>query len=131
MKTPMALVLSLGMVLLGTAPVVASGQVRPFDRTANTDGSSFIQIAIPEPLVLEELGDKELDEVDGEGVFAATAGAVGGFIGGAIGGAIGAAVHTYVQNGNVDYAAVGANMLGGAIGGAITGAIVGAVVPGP
>ena len=131
MKTLMALVLSFGMVLLGTAPVMASGQVLPVDRTANTDGSSLSQIAIPEPLVLEELGDTELEEVDGEGLFAAAAGAVGGFIGGAIGGAITAAVYTYAQDGSVNWTAVGAGMLGGAIGTAIEGAIVGAIVPGP
>jgi len=120
----------MGLILLGTAPVMASGQVLPFDRTTNTDGSSFSQIAIPEPLVLVELGDKDLEEVDGEGLFAA-AGAVGGFIGGAIGGAITAAVYTYAQDGSVNWTAVGAGMLGGAIGTAIEGAIVGAIVPGP
>jgi len=64
MKTLMALVLSLGMVLLGTAPVMAAGQV--MQATAPLQQSEIVQVVVPEG---EELGELDLEAFVGQKVI--------------------------------------------------------------
>ena len=74
MKTLMALVLSLGMVLLGTAPVMAAGQLMAPKAPANLSAPvkalkpdpSLTQPAIPEPLGFSEVSDVTLGSVAGD-----------------------------------------------------------------
>ena len=73
MKTLMALVLSLGMVLLGTAPVMAAGQLMAPKAAANLSAPvkalkpdpSLTQPAIPEPLGFRTMSDTTLNRVVG------------------------------------------------------------------
>jgi len=97
MKILMALVLSFGMVLLGTAPVMASGQVLNAPKSAIALSApmqplkanpSFSQLVIPTLPELESLGDEELDLITGDGLGCAVAGA-------AFGVAVGAAISFY------------------------------------
>ena len=73
MKTLMALVLSFGMVLLGTAPVMAAGQLMAPKAAANLNAPvktlkpdpSLTQPAIPEPLGFRTMSDTTLNRVVG------------------------------------------------------------------
>jgi len=84
MKTLMALVLSFGMVLLGTAPVMAAGQPMAPKAAVNLNAPiktpkpdpSLTQPAIPEPPGFRTMSDEELEGVDGEGFF----GVLGGLV---------------------------------------------------
>ena len=89
MKKLMALVLSLGLVLLGTAPVMAAGQtfalspstkpaaaVLPVNDIEKIDTGKMKGVGIPEPPEFGMLSDDELEEVEGEGFF----GVVGGLV---------------------------------------------------
>ena len=89
MKRLMALVLSLGLVLLGTAPVMAAGQTFALvpgpgpvagalliSNPSKIDTGGLSTIKIPEPPGFGTLSDQELEEVEGEGFF----GVVGGLV---------------------------------------------------
>jgi len=91
MKTLMALVLSLGMVLLGTAPVMAAGQLMAPKAAANLSAPvkalkpdpSLTQPAIPEPPVFRTMSDEDLISVQGEDGLSAVVGALSGAAAGA------------------------------------------------
>jgi len=88
MKKLMAFVLSFGLVLLGTAPVLAAGQtfalssstkpataVLPVNNIDKIDTGKVKGVDIPEPPDFGMLSDGELEEVEGEGAE----GIIGGF----------------------------------------------------
>ena len=84
MKTLMALVLSFGMVPLGTAPVMAAGQLMTPKAPANLNAPvktlkpdpALTQPAIPEPPGLRTMSDEELEGVEGEGFWGIVEGLV-------------------------------------------------------
>lgn len=89
MKKPMALVPSLGLVMLGTVPVMAAGQTfapvtgpapvagaPSISNPSKIDTSDLSTIQFPEPPNFGTLSDEELEEVEGEGFF----GVVGGLV---------------------------------------------------
>lgn len=89
MKKPMALVPSLGLVMLGAAPVMAAGQTfapvtgpapvasaPSISNPSKIDTSDLSTIQFPEPPNFGTLSDEALQEVNGQGVVCAVAGAV-------------------------------------------------------
>ena len=64
MKTLMALVLSFGMVLLGTAPVMAAGQA--MQAAAPLQQSKVVQVVVPET---QSLSDSDIELIRGENPF--------------------------------------------------------------
>ena len=84
MKTLMALVLSFGMVLLGTAPVMAAGQLMAPKAPVNLNAPvktqkpdpALTQPAIPEPPGFRTMSDDELSDISGDLDFFMTASGV-------------------------------------------------------
>ena len=128
MKTLMALVLSLGMVLLGTAPVMAAGQLMAPKAPVNFSAPvkilkpdpSLTQPAIPEPPGFRTMSDEELEQIEGEFgplAYIAARGLIGAVVG-----AVAGAVKSYVDTGHVNAKTVAAGaalgMLSGLAGGA-------------
>ena len=141
MKKLMVLVLSFGLVLLGTAPVMAAGQtfalspstkpaaaVLPVNDIEKIDTGKMKGIEIPEPPGFGVLSDEELEETTGEGLVGAVVGGVVSGVSYAISAAAGTAAATYVSSGSVDWHAVGVAAVGGFVGGFVRGAIRGAIV---
>jgi len=130
MKKLMALVLSFGLFLLGMAPVMAAGQAVPAPAAATSlSVPATAEFGIPEPDQARLLSDDELQEVDGEWIWAA-AGAIYGAIKGwhqcdtcsltgkvaasATGAVIGATVGAYAAAAEAVSGAVGVGMAVGA-----------------
>ena len=141
MKKPMALVPSLGLVMLGAAPVMAAGQTFALvpspgpvagapliSNPSKIDASGLSAIKIPEPPGFGMLGDEELEERTGEGLVGAVAGGIVSGVSYAVSAASGTAAVTYVSSGSVDWHAVGVAAVGGFVGGFVRGAIRGAIV---
>ncbi|WP_457637652.1 hypothetical protein [Oceanithermus sp.] len=143
MKKLMALVLSVGLVLLGTAPVMAAGQSVSGPKTLTPpvmtniakplpknlcEITDLCQIKIPEPPGMEALSDGELEEVEGEGLIGAVIGAAVGFVSGAIVGGVTAAVASRMTKGHVDWNDVKVGAVAAGAGMAVRGAIRGAIV---
>jgi len=135
MKTLMALVLSFGMVLLGTAPVMAAGQLMAPKAAANLNAPvktlkpdpSLTQPAIPEPPGFRTMSDEELEGVDGEGLIGAILGGLAGMVTGALQYGIDAAVGSMTGHSTAnahDFVATVAKS-------AAAGAAVGAILPEP
>jgi len=123
MKTLMALVLSLGMVLLGTAPVMAAGQA--MQAAAPLQQSEIVQVVVPEG---KEVADEDLEKTNGEFLVGAVVGGLVNGIGSAIEWAAGAAAGSYLAQGKVNWKAVGYAAAAGFAGGFVRGAIKGAIV---
>jgi len=122
MKRLMALVLSLGLVLLGTAPVMAAGQAAKAAPPSQQE--QVVQVAVPSGTAME---DGELEDVQGEfGPLAYIA--LRGIIGG-VAGAIVGAVKSYADTGRVNAKTVAAYAAAGVITGVASG--VGALIPKP
>ena len=143
MKKLMVLVLSFGLVLLGTAPVMAAGQtfalspsakpaaaVLPVNDIEKIDTGKMKGVEIPEPPGFGMLSDQELEEVEGEGLASAAVGAVVGAVLGAGVAAVhymlDAAYDNFKHSSVYEYVRTVRN---GAIDGAIGGAIAGALAP--
>ena len=105
MKKLMVLALSFGLVLLGTAPVMAAGQTfapvpgaspvagaPSISDPSKIDTSDLSTINILEPPGFVTLGDEALQEVNGQGLIGAIAGGLLGMVGGALVYAVDAAV---------------------------------------
>ena len=98
MKKLMALVLSLGLVLLGTAPVMAAGQITAGAKVQAAHQPAALQtaqlepnsLAIPEPPNFDILSEGELEKIEGKQAI------VGPELGGAL---IGAGVGVGIQMG--------------------------------
>ena len=101
MKKPMALVLSIGLVLLGTAPVMAAGQAAKAEPPAQQE--QVVQVAAPSGTAID---DGELEDVQGECWW---------IVAGAIGGAIAGALESYATTGKVDMRAVAKSAFVGAV----------------
>lgn len=128
MKKLMTSLLSLGMVLLGTAPVLAAGQTLNAVPAARDAVSATIELSVPVPDSAAFLGDEALEEVEGEGVAGLVLGAVVGFVSGALVGGVTAAVASYATKGHVDWNDVKVGAVAGGAGMAVRGAIRGAIV---
>ena len=98
MKKLMTLVLSLGLVLLGTAPVMAAGQITAGAKVQVAHQPTALQVvqlgpnsfAIPEPPNFDKLSEGELEKIEGKQAI------VGPELGGAL---IGAGVGAGIQMG--------------------------------
>jgi len=126
MKKLMALVLSLGLVLLGTAPVMAAGQtfalspstkpaaaVLPVNDIEKIDTGKMKGVEIPEPADVGTLNDDELRNVEGNQLATE--------IGGALIGA-GVGVATQVAENYIEHKPLMKDTGKAAVVGAITGA---------
>jgi len=82
MKTLMALVLSFGMVLLGTAPVMAAGEGINGAAASQQLKSKGVQITLPDTKIIS---DDELEETSGEVAPEVIGGIVGAIVGGVAG----------------------------------------------
>ena len=122
MKRLMALVLSIGLVLLGTAPVMAAGQAVKAAPPAQQEQA--VQVAVPDGAAM---GESELADVQGE-LAPLTYVALRGIIGAAAGAIVGA-VKSYADTGKVNPKTVAAYAAAGLVTGVAGGAS--ALIPKP
>jgi len=109
MKKLMALVLSVGMVLLGTVPVMAAGQnaLSTPIQTSNSNAPASVEFAVPAPIALKSLDDKDLMDTTGKDGWSLVIGALSGAAAGA--------ANSWLEDGKVDRSDVVKGALGGAV----------------
>ncbi len=122
MKKLMAIVLSFGLVLLGTAPVMAAGQLAKAAPPVQQEQA--VQVIVPGGAAMDE---GELADVQGELAPLAYV-ALRGIIGAAAGAIVGA-VKSYADTGKVNPKTVAAYAAAGLVTGVAGGA--GALIPKP